>query len=122
MAPPGAPKAMRSHVPLVGSAVRIRRDPLGFVQRVRCYGDVATFKLGPRTVYVVNHPDLIRQMLVADAEKFHKGVMFQKARVLARNGLFTSEGDFHARQRRLIQPAVRASEIAGYTRSRSRGL
>lgn len=117
VAPVGAPKAMRSLVPLVGSAVRIRRDPLGFVQRIRCYGDVATFKLGPRTVYVVNHPELIRQMLVTDAEKFHKGVMFQKAQILARNGLFTSEGDFHTRQRRLIQPAVHASEIAGYTRT-----
>jgi len=108
---------MRSRVPLVGSAVQIRRDPLGFVQQIRAYGEVATFRLGPRDVYVVNHPDLIRQMLVTDAGKFHKGVMFEKARVLARNGLFTSEGEFHARQRRLIQPAVRASEIAGYTRT-----
>ncbi|MFG1798741.1 cytochrome P450 [Micromonospora carbonacea] len=115
--PHRVPKAMRSRVPLVGSAVRIRRDPLGFVQQIRRYGDVATFKLGPRTAYVVNHPELIRQMLVTDAEKFHKGVMFQKAQVLARNGLFTSEGEFHARQRRLIQPAVHASEIAGYTRT-----
>ena len=116
-APDRVPEAMRSRVPLVGNAVHIRRDPLGFVQQIRDHGDVATFKLGPRTAYVVNHPDLIHQMLVTDADKFHKGVMFEKARVLARNGLFTSEGDFHARQRLLIQPAVRASEIAGYTQT-----
>ncbi|MDX8141370.1 cytochrome P450 [Lentzea sp. BCCO 10_0061] len=116
-APHRVPRAMRSRVPLIGSAIHLRRDPLGFVQEIRRSGDVATFKLGPRTVYVVNHPELIRQMLVTEADKFHKGVMFEKARILARNGLFTSEGDFHTRQRRLIQPAVRASEIAGYTRT-----
>ena len=101
--------------PFLGHALQIRFHPLEFVQSLRTEGDVVAFRLGPQQAYAVNHPDLIRQMLVADAKKFEKGKMFEKGRLVARNGLFTSEGDFHLRQRRIIQPLFQHSHIARYT-------
>src|ERR1700733_109167 len=101
--------------PFLGHAFQIRSHPLEFVQSLRTEGDVVTFRLGPQKAYAVNHPELIRQMLVADAKKFEKGKMFEKGRLVSRSGLFTSEGDFHLRQRRIIQPLFHHSNIARYT-------
>jgi cyclooctat-9-en-7-ol 5-monooxygenase len=100
--------------PFFGHAFQLRFHPLAFVQSLRAEGDVVAFRLGPRRAYAVNHPELIRRMLVADAKKFEKGKMFEKGRLVARNGLFTSEGDFHLRQRRIIQPLFHQSYIARY--------
>lgn len=108
------PRMPGGHLPL-GHALQLRNRPLEFVQSLRSAGDVVAFRLGQKTAYAVNHPDLIRQMLVADAKKFEKGKMFEKGRLVARNGLFTSEGDFHMRQRRIIQPLFHQSSIARYT-------
>ena len=43
-----------------------------FTNLARTYGDVVAFRLGPRRVWLVNHPDLIEQVLVADAKHFIK--------------------------------------------------
>jgi len=110
----GIPR-MPGGYPFFGHVFQLRFRPLRFVQSLRAAGDVVAFRLGPRTAYAVNHPELIRQMLVADAKKFEKGKMFEKGRLVARNGLFTSEGDFHLRQRRIIQPLFQQSHIAQYT-------
>jgi cytochrome P450 len=114
----GIPR-MPGGYPFLGHALQLRSHPLEFVQSLRAEGDVAAFRLGPRTAYAVNQPELIRQMLVTDAKKFEKGKMFEKGRLVARNGLFTSEGDFHLRQRRIIQPLFHQSYIARYTEKMS---
>ncbi|UUN29849.1 cytochrome P450 [Streptomyces sp. FIT100] len=101
--------------PFLGHALQLRSRPLEFVQALRTYGDIVAFRLGPRDAYAVNHPDLIRRMLTTEAKSFAKGRMFEKGRLVARNGLFTSEGDFHLRQRRIIQPLLRRAHIQQYT-------
>lgn len=110
----GIPR-MPGGYPFLGHVLQLRFRPLEFVQSLRAEGDVVAFRLGPQRAYAVNHPELIRQMLVTDAKKFEKGKMFEKGRLVSRNGLFTSEGDFHLRQRRLIQPLFHPSYIARYT-------
>jgi cytochrome P450 len=40
--------------------------------------------------------------------------MLERARVLLGDGLLTSEGDHHRRQRRLVQPAFHRDRLAGY--------
>lgn len=70
--------------------------------------------------YLLNHPDLARDMLVTSNSKFVKGRALQRAKLLLGEGLLTSEGDFHLRQRRMIQPAFHRDRIAGYARTMSR--
>ena len=87
------------------SFLKFRRDPLAFFSAMhRSYGDIAGFKFGPQQVYLVSHPDWIEDVLVTSAKKFHKGVALQRAKRLLGEGLLTSEGKAHLKQRRTIQP------------------
>ena len=85
-----------------------------FVDVARQYGDLASFRFGPRRVFLVSNPDLIEQVLVADAKHYikHFGARFYKP-VLG-NGLVTSEGDFWLRQRKLAQPAFLKQRVLSY--------
>jgi cytochrome P450 len=93
----------------------LRSRPLEFFQSLRGYGDVVRIRLGPMRAYVVNDPDLIRNLLTQQAKKFDKGIQFDKVRPIVGNGLGNmSTGEFHLRQRRLMQPAFHRSSIARY--------
>ena len=92
-----------------------RRNPLAFLEAVAHeYGDIAYFKFGPQDVFFLNHPDYIRDVLVTHHQNFVKGLALQRSKRLLGEGLLTSEGDFHRRQRRLAQPAFHRQRIAGY--------
>ncbi|MEA2174415.1 MAG: hypothetical protein QOD00_2007 [Blastocatellia bacterium] len=92
-----------------------RRDPVSFMERMtREYGDIVYFKLGPQDVYFLNHPDFIKDVLVTHHQGFIKGRALQRSKRLLGEGLLTSEGQFHRRQRRLAQPAFHRQRIASY--------
>ena len=78
------------------------------------HGDIVHFRIGPQHVYVVLRADLIRQVLVTHQRSFKKGPGFERARIVLGNGLLTSEGDFHLRQRRMLQPAFHRRRVASY--------
>jgi len=110
MSPPGH----RSRFPWQ-TLIAFRRDPILFLRRLaREHGDVASFRLGPERMMLINHPDLIRDVLVTDARCFHKGRGLERAKRLLGEGLLTSEEGYHLRQRRLIQPAFHRQRIAAY--------
>jgi cytochrome P450 len=116
-APPrfsGAPALYRRRYP--GSAlVGLRLNPLRFLpELVREYGDVVRFQFGPQEIYVLNDPELIRDVLVTHDRRFSKGPGLRVAERLLGKGLLTSEGEFHKRQRRLAQPAFHRQRIAAY--------
>lgn len=92
-----------------------RRDPLAFLQLIaKDYGDIVYFKLGPQEVYFLNHPDYIKDVLVTHHQNFMKGRALQRSKRLLGEGLLTSEGDFHRRQKRLAQPAFHRPRVAAY--------
>ncbi len=94
-----------------------RRDPIGFFSKLaNKYGDVTRFSLGAEEVYLVNHPDLIKEVLVTNDRHFVKWFAVDRTKELLGNGLFVSEGKFHIRQRRLSQPAFHHRRIAGYAK------
>jgi cytochrome P450 len=100
---------------LVGHLPAFRAKPIEFLLRMaRDYGDLAHFRLGPYPVYLVNHPDLIREVFIVQQAKFIKSRALQRARILLGEGLLTSEGEFHKRQRRLVQPAFHRDRLAAY--------
>ena len=101
--------------PLLGNLPAYRRDPLGFLSGLaRDYGDVSAFRFGPWTVTLLNHPDLIRDVLVTHQRNFAKGAGIELMKPLLGEGLLTSEREFHLRQRRLAQPAFHRKRIAAY--------
>jgi cytochrome P450 len=102
-----------------GSSLRnllaIRRDVLRFLSRVAAEcGDIASFRVGPMRLVLLNHPDYIREVLLTNARNFVKGRPLRLAKRLLGDGLLTSEGEFHARQSRIVQPALHAERIRGY--------
>jgi len=106
--PPGPPRGF----PLRALAA-FRRDPLAFLERThREYGDVARWRFGQRRVYLLAHPELVRDVLVTRHKNFIKSKALQRARVILGEGLLTSEGEHHLRQRRLAQPAFHRDRIA----------
>jgi cytochrome P450 len=83
-----------------------RRDILNFLMKVAGeYGDIAHFRIGPKHIFLLNHPDYIKNALTSHYESFVKGQQIRRTRHFLGEGLLTSEGEFHRRQRRLIQPA-----------------
>lgn len=93
----------------------LRRDPIAFLSKLAHeYGDIAHFRLLGRDAFFVNHPDYIQDILVTHARSFSKGLILQRGKRLVGDGLLTSEGAFHLRQRRLIQPAFHRKRIAAY--------
>lgn len=99
---------------VLGHALEFRRDPLGLLAQARDHGDVVRIRFGPFPVYLLNSPGAIRQALVGQARKLEKGINFGRTKRLIGNGLVMSGGEYHRRQRRLMQPAFHRAEIARY--------
>lgn len=96
---------------------KFRGNPIGFLTELSKLGDVTYFRMGNQPAYFINHPDLIRDVLVTNHAKFHKGRALKRAKGLLGEGLLTNEGESHLRQRRMIQPAFHRQRIAGYADS-----
>jgi cytochrome P450 len=98
-----------------GNFTAFRRDSLAYLQQAtRAHGDIVYLRFGPQDVFFLNHPDYIKDVLVTHHQSFMKGRALQRAKRLLGEGLLTSEGDFHRRQRRLAQPAFHRGRIASY--------
>jgi cytochrome P450 len=78
------------------------------------YGDISMFRIGPRRIFFLNHPDLIQECLLTKHKSFHKAQAYWALTLVMGNGLVTSEADFHHRQRRMMQPAFHKERLAAY--------
>ncbi len=91
------------------------KDPLGvFRGWAALYGDIFYYRVLYRKVYFLNHPDLVKQVLVGSPQNFVKGEALRNNRRIFGKGLLTSEGESWRQQRRLIQPAFHHDRIAAY--------
>jgi cytochrome P450 len=98
-----------------GNYFAFQRDPLHFFKNLSDkYGDLAHVRLGMEDVIVVNNPEYIKEILVINHQNFTKSRGLERAKNLLGEGLLTSEGEFHRRQRRLSQPAFHRDRIASY--------
>ena len=100
--------------PLLGHAGTLLRDPLGLLERVYRLGDVVVLRLGPKPAYLVNASEPFRWVLGGGAPNFDKGFQIDKLRDLIGDGIGTSSGAKHRRQRRLMRPAFDHAHVEGY--------
>ncbi len=99
----------------LGNAREFNADTLGFMLDIRQYGDIARAWFGPFPLLIANHPDLFHQVLVTDADKYLKSRVTKRATYpVIGNGIFTSDGEFWKRQRKLVQPAFHIRRIGSY--------
>ena len=106
---------VRKGLPLVGLLPQFRKNPPAFLQNLqREHGDLVGYKLGPQVIHLVSKPEWIKDILVTNQTNFTKSRFLERAKVLLGEGLLTSEGEFHRRQRRLVQPAFHRDRLIGY--------
>lgn len=107
-------------LPLLGSALDLRRDSLDvFLRARRDHGDVVRLSAGPpgaRTVlHCVFSPEGVQQILASQAANFRKDNQFyEELRRSAGNGLLTAQDADYLRQRRLIQPLFTKRQVDSY--------
>jgi cytochrome P450 len=100
--------------PIIGHWLAFTRDQLGLIERLATYGDWVPLRFPPLRAAFINHPDLIDEVLVEHNRDYIKPLTIQRFKTLLGTGLFTSDGDFWRRQRRLMQPAFHRTRIDGY--------
>jgi cytochrome P450 len=90
------------------------RDPLAFLTSLESqFGDAVTLRRG-RT-YAVFHPDHVKHVLQDNHRNYEKGKRYRATLApLMGNGLFTSEGDFWLRQRRIAQGAFQRAHLPSF--------
>jgi cytochrome P450 len=98
-----------------GNVQRFRTGLLDFLlDTARQYGPLASFRVGPRRLFLASGPDLIEQVLVTDAKHYIKHFGARAFKPVLGNGLVTSEGALWQRQRKLIQPAFLRTRVQTY--------
>jgi cytochrome P450 len=107
----GTPRALRNLRAMV-------TEPLELLDGLR--GDprpLIPLRLGTLQAYVVNDPAVAAEVLVHGNHDFGKGLGRSGSQPLRRglgNGLLTSAGEEHLRNRRLLQPAFHRERVNGY--------
>lgn len=108
------PPGPTSKLPL-GLFINFLRDPLSVLDNIsQRYGDMSHFKFGKQNIYLLNHPDYIEDVLVTYNSNFIKSRGLQLAKQVLGEGLLTSEGELHHKQRQLVQPLFQSDQITKY--------
>ena len=105
--PPGAWRVL-------GHAPALLRDPLSLLASAGRLGPVAIARLGPVRAYLVTEPGMIRSILVQDAADYDKGFQFDTLRSLIGDGVSTSGGAAHRRNKKLERAAFDHSAVDRY--------
>ncbi|WP_409492872.1 cytochrome P450 [Amycolatopsis sp. cmx-11-12] len=76
------------------------------------HGDAVRIAIGPKAMYLFNHPDYAKYVLADNSANYHKGIGLAESRRALGDGLLTSEGDLWRKQRKTIQPVFQHKRIA----------
>ncbi|MBC5799261.1 MAG: cytochrome P450 [Candidatus Eremiobacteraeota bacterium] len=82
--------------------------------QARKHGPVTSFRILGRTLYLLDDPELLRQVLVVQQHSFTRPVGTQLLRDITGLNLATTDEPLHRERRRLLQPAFARQAIAAY--------
>ena len=101
-------------LPVLGNLLQIdlARFHVTLEQFWHAHGDLFSFRLGPKRCLGIADPTLVRSILRERPHDFTRmSTMESTARELGMHGVFSAEGDDWKRQRTLIMPAFRDSNL-----------
>ncbi|WP_103502619.1 MULTISPECIES: cytochrome P450 [unclassified Streptomyces] len=104
--PPGPPLRALPRLLLM-----LATDRLGMMTEAASSGDAVRVALGPRAMYVFNHPDYAKHVLADNGANYHKGIGLVQSRRALGDGLLTSDGESWREQRETLRPAFRPGRI-----------
>ncbi len=110
------PPGLKLNLPLYLSRrfFRVGNPILLFEHLTATYGRMAHYKVGPSHIVLVNQPEFIREILVVQPQNFIKERTQKRMKILLGEGLITSDGEVHKRQRRIAAPAFHRQRIQAY--------
>ncbi len=99
----------------IGLLQQMKSDPIGFMEKNSIeYGDFIPFSVMGKNMIQVNHPDLVRYVLMSNAKNYSKGKNYRRFEPALGQGLFTSSGEKWKKDRQKIQPMFKTEQIQGY--------
>jgi cytochrome P450 len=108
----------RKRIPVLTDLVefpQMMANPIGYCEgMVEKYGDVCYVPLPGVKNYFVHDPEIIKEILVTQSDKFIKSRLYIAMKRFLGEGLLTSEGSFHKQQRKLSAPAFHKQRIHEY--------
>jgi len=110
------PPGLKLNLPMYMSRrfFRVGNPILLFEHLAATYGKMAHYRVGPSHIVLVNEPEFIREILVNQAHNFIKERTQKRMKILLGEGLITSDGEAHKRQRRIAAPAFHRQRIQAY--------
>jgi cytochrome P450 len=79
------------------------------------YGDIVYNKIGPIRNYMLFSPEYVYHVLVTNQKNYIKGFGYDGFRLLAGDGLVTSDGDIWKRQRRIMSPHFTPTAVLDFS-------
>ncbi len=107
------PPGPRGNLP-GGAFLSFPRNPEAFRRVAREYGDLSSFRVGAQRFFLINHPDLVREVFITKAGSFVKGWGPVAGNSVVGRGVLTSEGALHQQQRRITLPALHRGRLEEY--------
>ena len=102
--------------PLIGSLRPFANNPAEFLLRAAVeYGDIVTFRVLHLDFYLVVKPEYTQEVLVTQHDKLRKSP--RDVAILSKflgKGILVTDGAYHKRQRKLVQPAMHTNRIQNY--------
>lgn len=109
------PPGLRLNLPLYTfSKFFDPKNPILLFEHLKKFGRAAHYRLLWSHAILLNDPSDIREVLVDKAQFFVKERTQRRMKVLLGEGLITSDGETHKRQRRIAAPAFHRQRIQAY--------
>jgi cytochrome P450 len=83
-------------------------------KKVEKYGDVCEVSFTGIKNYFIHDPEVIKEILTTQGPKMKRTFFFRAFSKFLGQGLFTSDGELHKQQRKLIKSAFYPQRIEGY--------
>lgn len=90
------------------------KDPLSLLQEKGASRNVIRFNAGLSAFTLVNHPELIRRILVSESHQYGEGKWTIRGRHIMGDCLITREGESHRQRRALLAPAFERNSLAAH--------
>ena len=88
---------------------------LGFLERTaRQYGPISYFRVLHQRIYLIDDPELIKEVLVTRQHDFTRDTGATLLREVVGDAMITRDEPEHKERRRILQPAFHREQIEGY--------
>lgn len=102
-------------LPFVGALPNLWWDRLGFaLHNAQRYGDIIPYDVLGQRIIQINHPDLVRYLLMENYSNYQKSRRYARFESVLGKGLLTSTGEKWQRDRQALQPMFNREHVEGH--------